>query len=127
MKNPFDELGISPLANVDEITQELRERSEDASEEERRALRAAWEKLTLHPRTRLELAISTFPESGGAKPSPPAVRRAPLEPYTPSLFDLLPRPSVEAALDVPPRPSPAVLPPLAEDDLFAPPTLRRGR
>ena len=120
MKNPFDELDLSPLATVDEITVELRERAEDATELERKALREAWEKLTLHPRTRLELAVSTFPIGEGAEARAPAPARTPLEPYAPSLFDLLPRPSVESALDAMPSPPPPVLPPLAEDALIAP-------
>ncbi len=118
MKNPFDELELSPLASIDEITSELRDRAEDAGDDEKKVLRAAWEELTMHPRARLALALTTFPDGGAAPPRPPPrPPEPPVDEVTPGLFDLLPRPSVEAALTGKiPEPRGA-LPPVAEDRL----------
>jgi hypothetical protein len=116
--NPFDEHGLSPLASIDEITTELRERAGDASDEQRRALRAAWESLTLHPRARLAHALDTFPASSERDPSPPrAGAQGALSPLVFSLLDLLPRPSVEAAFAGAIPSAPSVLPPISEDRL----------
>ena len=119
MTNPFDALGLSPLSSVDEITAELREQAEDAGEEQRTALRAAWEDLTLHPRSRLKLALTTFPASAERDPRAPGVRAAsdPLAPLSPTLFDLLPRPSVEGALASSHPQAPSALPPIGDDRL----------
>jgi hypothetical protein len=118
VKNPFDELGLSPTASVDEITAELRERAEDASEEERKALRRAWEELTMHPRSRLVLALTTFPDAGDRPPRPPPLRAAPSAArVAPTLLDLAPRPSVEAALSSRRGEPRAALPPIHEDRL----------
>ena len=117
--NPFDRFGLSPLASVEEITAELRELAEDASEEDRKALRAAWENLTMHPRARLKLALTTFPAASERTPAPPpraSSRQSDLAP--PSLMDLLPRPSVESAFAGPHRDAPSALPPILEDRLL---------
>lgn len=100
--NPFDEFDISPGASLEEITAAFRERAEDASEEEKRRLRAAWEALTLHPRGRLVSALLTFPERATLtrRPTVPGIRAgAPSEVMTPpplpipSLAHLVPRPA----------------------------------
>ncbi len=119
MKNPFDELGLSPLSSIDEITAELRERAEDVGEEDRVALRAAWEELTLHPRSRLKLALTTFPAATSREPRAPLPRTKtePLVPITPTLLDLLPRPSVEGALAHGHSQAPSALPPISDDSL----------
>ena len=60
--NPFDALGLPTDADPQDLTMRLRERIEDAkTEQERTALRSAWEELTLHPERRVELAIRAFP------------------------------------------------------------------
>jgi hypothetical protein len=127
MDNPIDRLGLSPLATVDEITAALRERAEDASEEERKRLRETWEELTLHPRTRLRAALSTFPprpevERRAADLSP-ALRpvRATSGADAPSFapIDVLPRPSVAAALTGKLGPPPPSLAPLESDILVS--------
>jgi hypothetical protein len=78
-ENPFDRFDLDPLASPDEITEVLRERIEDAPAAERQALRDAWENLTLHPRKRLALALSTFVDPEPAPPvlRPPPARAAP--------------------------------------------------
>jgi hypothetical protein len=128
--NPLDKLGLSPLATVDEITAALRERAEDASEEERKVLRATWEELTLHPRSRVRAAVLTFPprKSSGEARAPglsPALRPAPAAGDDHSRgvapVDLLPRPAVARALGANGRipPAPAALPPLDDDPLIS--------
>lgn len=119
MKNPFDELGLSPLASVDEITAELRDRAEDAGDDGRKALRKAWEELTMHPRSRLALSLTTFPSGDERAPRPPprAAEAPRAAPASPSLLELLPRPSVEAALTSQSPEPRGALPPIAEDRL----------
>ncbi len=70
--NPFDAFGLDPLAGPDAITEELRERMEDAPLDARPALRDAWEELTLHPERRIALALATFVD-----PEPERVVRPP--------------------------------------------------
>jgi len=73
--NPFDRHDIDPLSTADEITERFRELIEDAKEADRQGLRAAWEALTLHPRSRVGLALSTFVDSEPETlelPPPPA-------------------------------------------------------
>ncbi len=127
MDNPFDRLGLSPLATVDEITNALRERAEDASDEERRMLRESWEELTMHPRARVRAALLTFVPRADAKEPRPAPLSASLKPSPPpddplagiSAVDLLPRPSIGAALVSGTRGAapPSALPPLEDDPI----------
>ena len=62
--NPFERWDLDPLAGPQAITEALRERVEDATDEhERAAIREDWEALTLHPRRRVELALLAHPET----------------------------------------------------------------
>jgi hypothetical protein len=74
--NPFDALGLDPLASPDQITERLRELIEEASEPERARLRAAWEDLTRHPTRRVELALATFVDLEPLTVSAPGPRAA---------------------------------------------------
>lgn len=149
MDNPLDRFGLSPFATVEEITSAMRERAEEAPEEERAALRDAWEELTTHPRKRLRAALFTAPPELGPLNAPPSPVRppalspelvkaqAPVDPGAPlagvALVDLVPRPLVAAAFALTratgrdgrsKAPSaetgpPRVLPRFAEDPLVA--------
>jgi hypothetical protein len=127
MENPIDRLGLSPLATADEITAALRERAEDASDDERRALRATWEELTHHPRSRHRAALTTFPERAELRARPPELPEL-LRPMRPrgepdgldvEPLDLLPRPSVGAALAGKLPPPPPALASLESDRILA--------
>jgi hypothetical protein len=114
MDNPLDRFGLSPFASVEEITSAMRERAEEAPEEERAALREAWEELTMHPRARLRAALFTSPPRSASAPptrppplSPELVSAPPARGLVPerdallagvALIDLLPRPLVTPAL-----------------------------
>lgn len=66
--NPFEAYGIDPREGPRAITERFRELLEDAaSDEEKEALRAAWEALTLHPMRRIRAAFGAHPAhpSGG--------------------------------------------------------------
>lgn len=135
MENPLDRFGLSPFASVEEITTALRERAEEAPEEERAALREAWEELTMHPRARLRAAIFTSPPAnldGARERRPPplspelvkAPEKAASDPDAPlsgvAWIDLVPRPLVAVAIETGrPKDVPRVLPRLAEDPLAA--------
>lgn len=79
-KNPFDRFELDPASDIATITDALRERAEEASTDAERAeIRAAWESLTLHPETRLGLALTAVPETRapiGSPPRPPALASA---------------------------------------------------
>lgn len=138
MDNPLDRFGLSPFATVEDITSAMRERAEEAPEQERAALREAWEELTMHPKKRLRAALFTSPpssiEAGSERRPPPlcpelAKGPSTVDPAAPlagvALVDLVPRPLVVAAVvasfsgrsknEAPPR----VLPRFAEDPLVA--------
>jgi len=126
--NPLDRLGLSPLATVDEITAALHEKAEDASDEERRVLRETWEELTLHPRSRLRAALSTFPPRPELSARPAELSRE-LKPVKHeedpgglgvAPLDILPRPSICAAISGRIPPPPAVLPAIEDDPLVGP-------
>jgi hypothetical protein len=129
MDNPLDRLGLSPLATVEEITAALRERAEDASDEERKMLRATWEELTLHPRSRVRAAVLTFPpRTNAGDPRAPAFSAelrvvppsADAHPHGVAPVDLMPRPAVARALGENGRvpPLPPALPPLEDDPIL---------
>lgn len=86
--NPFDRHELDPTLGPEAITERLRELVVDAPPEEREALRAAWEQLTLSPKTRVRLALSAHPES-----RPPL--RAPTAP--PSLAAFAPKGAAKGA------------------------------
>jgi hypothetical protein len=102
-ENPFDKYDIDPRLGPTEITARFRDLISDAkTEEERAAVRAAWEDLTLHPRDRLEHALATWPEAReeiplgvdeNERPPPPKIAVEDLR-----LSDLLAPPEIAAAL-----------------------------
>lgn len=153
MDNPLDRFGLSPFASVEEITAAMRERAEEAPEEERAALREAWEELTMHPRARLRAAIFTapprLPTQAEARPERPPPLSPELVKATPraegsspipgvALADLVPRPLVTAAFAIPdadpasPRrtrartDAPRILPRFQDDPLVALASQPRG-
>jgi hypothetical protein len=78
LENPFHKYGISAHDGPNAITERFRELMEDAADdEERAALRAAWEELTLHPVRRWRAALGTPPETRPPLVRPP--RRTPAE------------------------------------------------
>lgn len=98
--NPFEAWDLDPLAGPGAITERMRERMAHAPDEEtRRAIRAAWEELTMHPARRLRAALGAHPDShglaGAPPPAPPRFRPPAL---TLELTDLALRPSVLDAL-----------------------------
>lgn len=102
--NPFERYGIDPSAGPLAITERMRELAEDAAtEEERSEIRRAWEALTLHPRRRVELALGAHPESRDEPGRPPRRPRRARADSELALRDLVPFPSVAAALGAPPH------------------------
>lgn len=101
-RNPFERWGIDPQKGPAAITERMRELIEEAPDEEtRRAIRAAWEELTVHPARRFRAALGAHPDSHGllgATPPRPLRRR----PKKPELgpAELLLRPSLLDALDL---------------------------
>jgi hypothetical protein len=87
-ENPFVRFGLDPSATLAELTTRLAELVEDASsDDERRALRAAWETLARSPARRLELAFAAGPSPA---PLPLAVApRLPAVDFEPTLADVL--------------------------------------
>ncbi|MGE0789612.1 MAG: hypothetical protein AB7S26_28325 [Sandaracinaceae bacterium] len=62
--NPFERWDIDPSRGPSAITERMRELIEDAPDEEtRRAIRAAWEELTMHPQRRYAAALGAHPDS----------------------------------------------------------------
>ncbi|HEY8430628.1 MAG TPA: hypothetical protein VIL20_19750, partial [Sandaracinaceae bacterium] len=98
--NPFERWDIDPLGGPAAITERMRELAEDAPDERtRKAIRAAWEELTLHPARRLRAAFRAHPDGHGpCGAPPPAPARAPAAPPALALTDLALRPSVLDAL-----------------------------
>lgn len=93
-QNAFERYNLDPLEGPGGITERLRELAEDADEDERAALREAWETLTLHPLGRLRAALAAHPESRapiGARPRRAGAAASAAGPPKP-------RPSVAAAL-----------------------------
>jgi hypothetical protein len=97
-RNPFERFGIDPKEGPRAITERLRELAEDAGEEERAAIRAAWEELTLHPLRRLRAALGAHPlHPDLSRTSPdyaPLRKRKAVTEQPLTLTDLAPRPSV---------------------------------
>ena len=95
-RNPFERYDIDPMKGAAAITERMRELAEAAPDEPtRKAIRAAWEELTMHPARRLRAALGAHPDShgaAGAPPPPPPVPRPPSLEL--SLSDLALRPSV---------------------------------
>jgi hypothetical protein len=99
-ENPFERWDIDPLGGPAAITERMRELVEDAPDEAtKKAIRAAWEELTLHPARRLRAALTAHPDSHGPRgASPPRPSRSARRDALPSLLALVPRPSVLGAL-----------------------------
>jgi hypothetical protein len=103
-QNPYERFDIDPIEGPGAITERMRELAEDAPDEAtRKAVRAAWEELTLHPARRLRAAFGAHPDSHGAAGAPPP---APPKAAPPALelelADLALRPSVVDALGADP-------------------------
>lgn len=114
--SPFDRFDIDPRGGPAAITERLRELAEDADPDQRRAIRAAWEALTMHPLRRLEAALDAHPETREPLGEPPRRVAAPDEPEPPlDLPDLVPRPRVTSALPEPSRAERAILGPPPAD------------
>lgn len=74
--SPFDRYDIDPHAGPQAITERFRELVSEAPEAERDALRAAWDRLTLHPEERLRAVFLAHPETRPPLGDPPRRRRA---------------------------------------------------
>lgn len=97
--NPFDRYDIDPASPPSAITERFRELVEDADENERDAIRAAWDALTLHPEDRVRAAFASHPETRPPLGAPPRRRRAAREePPRVELGGLLVLPSLVALL-----------------------------
>ncbi|NOU28073.1 MAG: hypothetical protein HOO96_09235 [Polyangiaceae bacterium] len=97
MPNLFEQYDLRPEEGIRVITERLRERIEDArSEEERAALRDAWERLTRNPEARLREALLAAPETRPSAPLSAGEVRADAEAEL-SLGDLVPPPRVAAS------------------------------
>jgi hypothetical protein len=114
-KNLFERYGIDPMQGPAAITERLRELAEDAAEDERAEIRAAWEELTLHPLSRLNAAFGAHPETRPPLGAPPREGPGPdhrdaaaVDPPL-TLGDLAVLPPVASALGgerrAPPRPA----------------------
>jgi len=98
--NPFERWGIDPTQGPAAITERLRALVQEAPDEETcRAIRAAWEELTMHPARRFRAATGAHPDSHGSahEPPPPPPPR-PVAPPAIGLSDLAMRPSIVDAL-----------------------------
>ena len=60
-RNPYEALGLDPLATPEALTERLREMAEEADPDERARLQAAWRALTLHPADRARAAFFAHP------------------------------------------------------------------
>jgi hypothetical protein len=122
LDNPFDRYDIDPRDGIAAITQRLKELAEDASDEERERLRAAWEELTMHPDRRFRAALFAHPESHPPLgPPPPLPRRVPVAESTVDGIvkeALVPKPSLVIASGACVAPPPSSLDddPLLRDD-----------
>jgi hypothetical protein len=113
--NPYERWDLDPEAGIEGLTESLRDRLEEAtSDEEREALRKAWEELTLHPGRRLEAALGAHPARPPLGAPPPRLPRAPVDERPRGLYDLLLRPRLVEALPEPAGTGPW-LPDLPED------------
>jgi hypothetical protein len=97
-RNPFERFGIDPKEGPRAITERLRELAEDANEEDRAAIRAAWEELTLHPLRRLRAALGAHPLhpdfSRTSADFAPLRKRKTATDQPLTVMDFAPRPSV---------------------------------
>lgn len=117
--NLFERYDLDPREGPEAITARMRELIQEVPEEERERLRTDWEALTLHPRDRLQHALSAFPETRPPLGTPPPrTRRRRREPAL-ELSDVLVIPSVAEAVGAEgPGEAPDPLPPLADDPIL---------
>lgn len=119
MDNPFERFDLDPRDGITVITERLKARAEDARDEaEREQIRRAWEELTLHPARRLRAALFAHPETRPMLGAPPPLTRMRAVATEFGLRDLAARPSVAAALDLPPGAPEDAPPPLPDDPLL---------
>ena len=99
-QNPFEAYDIDPMQGPAAITERMRQLAEDAPDEAaRKAIRTAWEQLTMHPARRLQSALGAHPDSHRtADVPPPRPRRAGAPALELELADVALRPSVLDAL-----------------------------
>ena len=64
--NPFDQLGLDPRLDPQELTALLRQKAERALPEERKRLQGLWRKLTLKESDRIRWAFLAHPKHSGA-------------------------------------------------------------
>jgi hypothetical protein len=99
-ENPYERWDIDPLGGPFAITERMRELVEDATDEAaKKAIRAAWEELTLHPARRFRAALAAHPEHPsalGRRPPPPRPAFASAARIT--AIDVVMRPSILSAL-----------------------------
>lgn len=69
--NLFDRWDLDPSSGPQAITEQLRERLEEADAPTSIELRRAWEELTMHPKRRIAEALGTFPETRPPVGRPP--------------------------------------------------------
>ena len=101
--NPYERWDIDPLGGPEAITRRMRDLAEEAPDEAtRKAIRAGWEELTMHPARRLKAALGAHPDSHGVAGAPPPLppRRVPPK-LELELRDLALRPRIVDALDAP--------------------------
>jgi len=105
--NPFERYDLDPREGIAAITQRLKELAEDArSDEEREAIRTAWEELTLHPARRQRAALNAHPETRSAIGLPPSFPRRRMAPTAAApteqhdVTEIAARPSLLALLGV---------------------------
>ncbi|MFO0551053.1 MAG: hypothetical protein U0271_21870 [Polyangiaceae bacterium] len=105
--NPFERYDLDPRASVELLTARFRELAEDANEADLPVLRDAWEELTVHPETRVALALETFVEPTGTdhEPVPPPIARPSRDLDAPDAITRQFAFSLVSAADLPPRPS----------------------
>lgn len=134
--NPFERFGIDPKEGPRAITERLRELAEEATEESRGAIRAAWEELTLHPLRRLRAALGAHPlHPDLSRTSPdyaPLKKRKVTTEQDLTLMDFAPRPSVVHPLraflaSADQRARPSTPQPLDDDPVLAVPPPERPK
>jgi hypothetical protein len=117
--NPFDRYDIDPFAGPEAITERFRELIEDADEAAKDELRAVWEKLITHVRTRLRHALLAFPSAQSPAASVAgsvATRPSPADEPPLSLADVVLLPSIVSLLEQDADEQiPAVLSPIGDD------------
>ncbi len=120
-ESPYDRYDLDPSAGPEAITERFRELMAEAPDSQRDALRAAWERLTLHPEARVRAAFFTHPETRPPLGEAPRRRRAPIEVGEPrvTLAGLLVLPALTALLPEGSAPAPDRIDALENDPVLA--------